>query len=218
MSVSNSYQLRQRDIIPQDKLATPILVIGAGAIGGWATLALAKSGFMNIGVFDFDKVEEHNVAIQPYGESHIGMYKVDALARIIADQAAVDIQAYNAKYTNQKGFNGTLIIAVDNMKERKKIFEGIDPFDYVIDFRMASQYALGFGFQPRDKAHYLKTLYTDEEAAPESCTAKATTFCATIIGGLVVKLFLKKLHGAQRQILTFDIDQLALKYTNQEVL
>jgi len=73
---------RQLGIVSPAQLQSPIVVIGAGGIGSWAVLALAKMGCPNITVIDFDTVEDHNVATQFYKESQIKMFKVDALEEL----------------------------------------------------------------------------------------------------------------------------------------
>jgi shikimate 5-dehydrogenase len=53
--------LRQLDIADPSKFKDkPVTVIGAGEIGAATVVALAKTGFENITVYDFDTVEEHN--------------------------------------------------------------------------------------------------------------------------------------------------------------
>lgn len=60
-------------------------VIGAGGIGSWAALALAKMGVRHITVFDPDRVSEENVATQLYPEWAIDVPKVTALTRVVSE-------------------------------------------------------------------------------------------------------------------------------------
>jgi molybdopterin-synthase adenylyltransferase len=72
--------IRQRDVLPPDKLAKlAISVIGCGAVGSFTVLTLAKMGITDITVYDGDKVEEHNLPNQWYKLDHLGMNKTDAL-------------------------------------------------------------------------------------------------------------------------------------------
>ena len=66
MAVDTSKYWRQLDIVNIDKLQVPIIVVGAGAIGSFVTLALAKMGCGNITSYDMDTVEEHNLPNQFY--------------------------------------------------------------------------------------------------------------------------------------------------------
>ena len=73
IELKNQNLTRQLDLIPIAVLGTRITIIGAGAVGGWTSLALAKMGFSNITVFDYDVVEVENLNCQLYGPKHLGM-------------------------------------------------------------------------------------------------------------------------------------------------
>jgi len=77
---------RQLDLIDEQDQQIKIDIIGAGGIGSFTTLALAKMGFNNLRVHDFDVVEDHNVASQFFKEPQLGMYKVDALRDNVKEQ------------------------------------------------------------------------------------------------------------------------------------
>ena len=55
----SEYLVRQLDILPPEQTITPITIIGAGAIGSFVALSLAKMGFDDITVYDFDKIESY---------------------------------------------------------------------------------------------------------------------------------------------------------------
>lgn len=59
--------------------ATRIVLCGAGAVGSNLTEHLARIGARTLAVIDDDRVEEHNLSTQTYGESDIGLHKVEAL-------------------------------------------------------------------------------------------------------------------------------------------
>ena len=63
--MDSTYFLRQLDIADPSKFKDkPVTVIGAGGIGAATAVALAKTGFENITVYDFDTLEEHNIPSQ----------------------------------------------------------------------------------------------------------------------------------------------------------
>ena len=71
---------RQTSIIDNDKLGfTKILIIGAGSIGSYTTLALSKMGAVLLTVVDFDEIEEHNIPNQFFKIDDIGKQKIEAL-------------------------------------------------------------------------------------------------------------------------------------------
>ena len=77
---------RQYDFVKFDELKLPIHVIGAGGVGSWTALLLAKMGCQDITVYDMDEVEDHNVASQFYSEDQLGMNKLDALKENVKKQ------------------------------------------------------------------------------------------------------------------------------------
>ncbi len=192
-----NHLMRQLDIIPMEALEVPITVIGAGAIGSFVVLSLAKMGFEDITVYDFDEVSVENMNCQWYRKGDIGRPKVLALKALIHDFTGVTIGAVNAKFepipAHTDELQGIVISSVDSMAVRRMIWDACkdNPSVYwFIDPRMAAEYALSFVMDPnntKDIAAYEKTLYTDENAEQERCTAKATMYTATMIAGYVAK-------------------------------
>lgn len=182
--------IRQKDIIPSNVLMESITIIGAGAIGSFTCLSLAKMGFENITVFDFDNIEEENMNCQFYRQGDIGKNKVDALKEQIKDFTGVNILAFNDRYRGGD-FQGIVISAVDNMYTRRLIWESQGKNTrMVIDPRMGAENGLLYTMDPkvkRDRISYEKTLYSDDQALHEPCTAKSTTYCALLLSGLVAK-------------------------------
>lgn len=185
--------IRQWDLIPHEKLDTPITVIGAGAIGGLTVLTLAKMGFKNITAIDFDRVEIENVGVQFFRFSDIGKQKVVALQEIVKDFAGIQIKPRDEKYAGKESFAGIVISAVDSMAVRKLIWDkhkGMPATKIVIDPRMGAETGLMYAMDPtspKDIASYEKTLYSDRAASHEPCTAKATYYTASMLSGLVAK-------------------------------
>jgi hypothetical protein len=185
--------IRQSDLIPSNVLGQEITVIGAGAIGSFTVLSLAKMGFWNITVYDFDKVSVENMNCQWFRFSDIGKPKAQALAELIFDFTKLQIKAFSTCYNGSQELRGIVISSVDSMEVRKLIWsKAKDNFrvSWIIDPRMASEYALSYVMDPndfKDQTAYEKTLYTDENAIHEPCTSKATIYTATMISGHVAK-------------------------------
>ncbi len=185
--------IRQFDLIPAESLQTPITVIGAGAIGGWTVLSLAKMGYANITVYDNDTVDIENMNSQLYRFKDIGKKKVHALQEIVKDFTDIEIKVVDGLYPLKDNITMTSIVisAVDSMKSRSGIW-GANKMNgfvkYFIDPRMGSETALLYVMQPNDKKDidsYEKTLYTDANAVAEPCTRKSTQYCALALSGLV---------------------------------
>ena len=184
--------IRQFDLIPLAKLSQRITIIGAGAIGSHTSIALAKMGFTNQIVYDFDKVSVENMNCQGFRMKDIGRVKVEALKEIIQEYTGSDIEVKNEKFERQK-LRGIVISAVDSMRVRVDIWNAIkDDFmvDYLIDPRMSIEYAVMYVMKPTDKKDqisYEKTLHSDEESVQERCTAKSVMYTANLISGLAAR-------------------------------
>jgi molybdopterin/thiamine biosynthesis adenylyltransferase len=176
-----------------DILGTPVTIIGAGAIGGWTTLALAKMGFTDLTVWDGDKVDVVNLNSQFYRFKDVGRNKVDALKDLVKEFTGVDISE-NSRHYGSGIFSGVVVSAVDSMAARSTIWQNhreVSPHTKaIIDPRMGAQEALLYVIDPRVRADieaYEKTLYSDSQAVQERCTAKATIYTANLLSGMVVK-------------------------------
>lgn len=187
----NEHLTRQLDILPLEALGEPITIIGAGAVGSWTTLALAKMGFSNLTVWDFDQVDIVNLNSQLYRRKDIGTPKVLALKSIVEDFTDIPIKTVACPY--EVGiFPGIVIAAVDSMAVRKRIWRNhreVSPFTRaIIDPRMGAEIALCYVSFPMGGAsitRYEKTLHSDAEGVQEPCTRKATAYCALGMAALV---------------------------------
>jgi molybdopterin/thiamine biosynthesis adenylyltransferase len=190
---SMEHLTRQLDLIPTRVLETPITCIGAGAIGGWVVLAAAKMGFSEITVFDDDLVSVENMNSQFYRFKDIGSSKVFALQALVHDFTGLTIDARNEKYV-RGAFTGLVISAVDSMAVRRTIWENHAKTALrtkaVIDPRMGAETAALYVMNPMDPLDcevYPASLFSDEQAIQERCTAKATIYTANMLAGLVCK-------------------------------
>lgn len=189
----NEHLTRQADLIPEQALGEQITIIGAGAIGSWVTLALAKMGFENLTVYDHDTIEIENMNSQFYPMRCIGESKVQALCKLVHDFTHVKVTGRPCKY--EKGtFPSIVIAAVDSMAVRRTIWENHKGKAFgtraIIDPRMGAENALLYVMNPMsdaDAKSYAASLYSDKEATQERCTAKATIYTANMLSGLVCK-------------------------------
>lgn len=183
--------VRQADIIPTDVLAEKVTVIGAGAIGSFVVLQLAKMGLSDITVWDDDEVSDENMSNQFYRFRDVGRSKVGALCDIVKEFTGTDIAVRNERYDGSE-LAGIVVSAVDNMETRRQVMDACSyKTRLLVDPRMGAEHAMLFGMRPNDDAElasYKKTLYSDEEAVAERCTAKATIYTVNLLSGLAVKL------------------------------
>lgn len=189
----NQHLTRQADLIPASILGEKITIIGAGAIGSWTALALAKMGFADITVFDHDTVEIENMNSQFYPLGAVGRLKVTALNDLLWSFTGQGAEINPCKY--EKGqHRGIVIAAVDSMEVRRLIWEQHKnralATKAIIDPRMGAEQALLYAMNPmdaKDQKDYEKSLYSDADAVQEKCTAKATIYTANMLAGLVCK-------------------------------
>jgi hypothetical protein len=196
LTLNHDHLTRQMSLIPMETLRTPVHVIGCGAIGSFATLALAKMGMTNINVYDMDDVSVENMSNQFFRFSDIGYNKASALQSLVKDFTKTHINVYRREFVPEDAINlnGIVISAVDSMKARRMIFEAIKEMGFavkwIIDPRMSAEFYAQYTINPfleADQKTYEKTLYTDEASVQERCTAKSTIYTATLAAGMVVK-------------------------------
>jgi molybdopterin/thiamine biosynthesis adenylyltransferase len=107
------------------KLQSVSLVLcGAGALGSNLADNLTRQGFKTLRVIDHDRIEEHNVSTQIYGESEIGTWKVECLRNRIFRATGVEIDAVRKELTAQNARallkDAALIVdTFDNSASRK---------------------------------------------------------------------------------------------------
>ena len=180
-----------------ENLAIPIVIGGAGGIGSWLTLFLSRviSPTTLIFLYDYDTVEEINMAGQLYGTKDISKYKVDAMKDMAAEYAGYrSVMVQKEKYIDKSLASPIMFSAFDNMEARKVMFENWKkeaanlPDDAIfIDGRLLAEQLPVFFVTP-DKAKLYEDvhLFDDSEVDDVSCSYKQTThFAATIAAKMV---------------------------------
>lgn len=186
MVISDVDISRHRELFDPNKFNKAIHVIGVGATGSWLVFSLAKLGLTNIHVYDFDKVEAHNIANQLFSISDIGEYKVEALKRIIKDTTGTEITIHN-KEVKEEVFSGIVFMMIDTMAGRKAIYESSVKYkpavSLLIEPRMGLHMARIYNILPLNNSslnEYEKTFYTDEEAEVSACGNSMTVISSAL--------------------------------------
>ena len=81
--------------------SVPVTLCGAGALGSLLADNLARQGFRQWKIIDRDRVEEHNVGTQLYGEAEVGAWKVEALRNRLFRATGVEIEAVAKELTDR---------------------------------------------------------------------------------------------------------------------
>jgi molybdopterin/thiamine biosynthesis adenylyltransferase len=159
---------RHRELFDPEKFNLPVHIIGVGATGSWLALSLAKLGVRSLHVWDFDKVEEHNVPNQAFGTGNVGMYKVDSARELFHAMTDSWITIHNEAVTNQP-LSGIVYLMVDSMKARKEIWDNCLKYKpavkHVIEPRMGLNSGRVYNVNPvapKQIAAYEGTYYSDD--------------------------------------------------------
>ena len=193
--------LRYSGIVnPAALINSHILIVGVGAIGRQVALQLAAMGTGSIELCDMDTVEEANLGAQGYRPDQLGLSKVGATRH--------DIEAINSDgqyYDHHCRFDSDffvgdythVFICVDCMTARNQIAEScvVEGVSFT-DTRMSGLNAQAYYVDRFNDgyAKYASTLFTNEQAHPEPCTARSVIFTSNIIAGIAISLWASSLR------------------------
>jgi molybdopterin-synthase adenylyltransferase len=131
MSIFFHEQLYRSKQLMEQLKKYPVTICGAGALGANIAENLARSGFNQLKVIDYDRIEESNLSTQPYYRSDVGAFKATILAnhlyRAVGIKIVAETQKVTAKNVAQllKG-SGLTIDAFDNSVARGVIKDYCD--------------------------------------------------------------------------------------------
>lgn len=103
---------------------------GAGALGSNLADNLARQGVRALRVIDLDRVEEHNISTQIYGEAEIGAWKAEALRNRLFRTTGVEIEAIRKELTAENARTllkevDVIIDSFDNSHSRRIVQEAV---------------------------------------------------------------------------------------------
>jgi molybdopterin/thiamine biosynthesis adenylyltransferase len=185
------------------------VVVGAGGLGSFSVLALAKMGVQEIEVWDDDVVSEHNQPNQLYGKKDLGQNKVAALSYLTRRLAGLHITTHYARVDalSREAFLFSInpftvvILAADGMESRRFVWEAVKESTgmALIDTRMGGEYIEMFCVDWRKREHveeYAKHLPEDKDVPELPCTARSTIYAGFAMGAWVAGAF-KSLQSQQ---------------------
>lgn len=172
MDLSKSYEFFQ-----PEKDDARIHIVGCGSVGSTIAENLARCGVTKMTLWDFDKVESHNIVNQMFTQNDVGKLKVDALKNILMD---INPEIANTVEVKPEGWQGKLMsgyifLCVDSIELRREIVEKHmdSPFvKAVFDFRTllegAQHYAAPWNDYKLKKTLLDSMQFSHEEAAEET--------------------------------------------------
>lgn len=186
---------RQTDMFdPADHADRHVTIVGLGNIGSHTAIALAKMGVQNFTLYDFDKVEMHNIASQAFTKDDDELLKVKCVREhIMAIDHDVEVEEKEEAFRGHEEVKDILIIAVDSMVERKKIHaqlmeSGQNPF--VIDGRMGGGQ---IEVHAQDAKAWGETFSDNPDSDP--CSARYISYTSYIIAGAIANTMKRYLQG-----------------------
>jgi len=191
---------RQSDLVPANRLAQcDVSVVGVGAVGRQVALQLTAMGAPRLRLFDFDVVEESNLASQGYREADLGQPKVEATADACREiNVAVDIAAVNGRFQRKYEAGNVVFACVDSIDGRRFLWNAVKgTVQLFIDGRVGGEVIRVLTARAGEvdgRKYYPTTLFDQSEAHVGSCTAKMTIYCANLAAALMVAQFAKWLR------------------------
>jgi len=187
MDLSKSYEYFQ-----PEKDNSRLHIVGCGSVGSTLAENLARCGLTNFTLWDFDKVEQHNIVNQMFRRQDVGRLKVDALRDILVeinDECADTIQTKPEGWQG-KMLSGYVFLCVDNIELRRKIVEQHMNSAFVkvmYDFRTgleSAQHYAAVWDDPRAREDFLNSMaFSHDEAkseTPVSACGVTLGLCPTV--------------------------------------
>lgn len=172
MDLSKSY-----DFFQPEKDDARVHIIGCGSVGSTVAENLARCGVTKMTLWDFDKVESHNIVNQMFRQQDVGKLKAEALKDILTD---INPEISDSVELKPEGWDGKLLsgyifMCVDSIELRRKIVERHMNTPYVkavFDFRTLLESAQHYAADWSDykmKTNLLNSMqFSHEEAAEET--------------------------------------------------
>lgn len=182
LDLSKTYEFFQ-----PEKVGARIHIVGCGSVGSTIAENLVRCGVTELTLWDFDKVEPHNLANQMFRQQDIGKTKVEALFDILKDINPEVASTIELKPDGWKGklMSGYIFLCVDSIELRREIVEKHMDSPYVkavFDFRTLLEGAQHYAADWRDlkmKQDILKSMNFSHEEAKEETPVSA---CGVTLG------------------------------------
>ena len=178
---------KSRDYFDPSADKSRVHILGCGSVGSTVAENLARCGVTNMTLWDFDRVEKHNIVNQMFRQRDIGKLKVEALRDILLEINPEIDEGLKLKPNGWRGekLSGYLFLAVDSIELRREILEahsGSINIKGVFDFRTgledAQHYAADWS-KLQDRERLLSSMQFSHEEAKEEQPVSA---CGVVLG------------------------------------
>ena len=167
------------------------VIAGAGMIGGWTALALARA-VGKLYIFDHDKIEDVNVGCQPYSLDNVSAPKASTIESFCS---GLPVTSLNMKFPPRSnawadGIAG-VVCAVDSMAGRRVVAERCHKLSvpFFLDGRILGEIAVLAVVQHEHKGTdyeaYLANLPSDKDVPNATCGASGTAYAGMFLAGRI---------------------------------
>ena len=227
------YIMRHESVFNPAEHPYPMHVIGAGATGSRVFASLVELGIPNINVYDYDIIEDHNLANQIYMAKDIGETKVTGCRRFVESKLGVVPETMSFSHTKvspdhiERGYlnGGVVFLMTDTMESRRKLFDSMvrifgvntdgtrDSHELItrpmliIETRMGSTHGSVFSINPFDVTAceaWRGTLVDDTDTDNIELSPCGTTISVGTTAALIA-------NYAVWQMMQFFVDPLAMQ-------
>ena len=200
--------LRQLDFFDPLSFPGSVAIVGLGAIGSSALIALVKMGIKEFTLYDFDLIEPHNRPNQLYFYEQTGTPKAEAAAEVAAKYAPegdVICVPRVERFTKDTRITDRLVVvAVDSRDARMDIWEALKESDnvrHLIDARMGGESLRVYNIPMHDekaKERYVESF--EGEVSPLPCTGQSIIYNLFAISGFIGSSVRKHIVGETSRI------------------
>lgn len=181
MDLSKSF-----DYFDPTKVTDRIHIIGCGSVGSTIAENLVRMGLSNIELYDFDRVEAHNIVNQMFTYDQIGKPKVEAVKELlerINPEVKTMIVEHGDGYHGQP-LSGYVFLCVDSIELRheickKNLFNMSIKAVFDVRTRLEDAQTYAAEWNPKDAADFMKTMEFSHEEAAE---ATPVSSCGVVLG------------------------------------
>lgn len=186
-------------------------IIGLGGIGSHLAFKLSRIGAINIDLYDFDKVENHNIGGQLYSHEQINQSKAYATREFLmlmkGQDQDLNVYDFNYKVNHVADlfnyYSSNFFVCVDNMKTRINIANSFKSYKnslndnaILIESRLGpTGYEIYFITKDTIDFYLEHCLFTDEEANAVTCSYQQTTHVASALASRIVNLYTNYLNN-----------------------
>lgn len=182
MNLTKSYEFFQ-----PEKVEGRVHILGCGSVGSTVAENLARCGVTKFTLWDFDKVEEHNIANQMFTQNHVGKLKVEALRDILVDinPEIADVIEMKPEGWQGKMLSGYVFLAIDSIEIRRDFVEKHMNTPYVkaiFDFRTLLTSAQHYAADWSELSHRENLLNSMQFSHDEAAEETPVSACGVTLG------------------------------------